>query len=64
LGGADEHGEDGIGMGTIEEDICWRTHCSTPLEPGVVTVNDEGTMEARKEKGWVLETNGVNFKTI
>ena len=34
------------------------------LEHDKVTISDEGSIEARKEKEWVLETDGVNLKTV
>jgi DNA-directed RNA polymerase II subunit RPB1 len=34
------------------------------LEHDKVTVSDEGTIKARKEKEWVLETGGLNLKTV
>ena len=35
-----------------------------PLERDKVTIRGEGSIEVRKEKEWVLETDGVNLKTV
>ncbi|KDQ53026.1 hypothetical protein JAAARDRAFT_197811 [Jaapia argillacea MUCL 33604] len=34
------------------------------LEHDKVTVTDDGSIEARRDKEWVLETDGVNLKTV
>jgi DNA-directed RNA polymerase II subunit RPB1 len=77
LGGADKNGEGG--MGAIEDILCQLENTMLNpvsirgdkdikrvflLEHGKVTVSGEGTIEARKEKEWVLETDGVNLKTV
>ncbi|KIM74917.1 hypothetical protein PILCRDRAFT_13981 [Piloderma croceum F 1598] len=38
--------------------------CVFLLEHDKVTVSYEGTIEARKEKEWILETDGVNLKIV
>ncbi|KAI0042209.1 beta and beta-prime subunits of DNA dependent RNA-polymerase [Auriscalpium vulgare] len=34
------------------------------LEHDKITINEGGTIEARREKEWVLETDGVNLKAV
>lgn len=34
------------------------------MEYDKIVISDEGSIEARKEKEWVLETDGVNLKTV
>jgi DNA-directed RNA polymerase II subunit RPB1 len=79
LGGADKDDEDGMGAieediflrqleNTMLNSVSLRGVKDIKrvflLEHDMVTVNDEGTIEARKEKEWVLETDGVNLKTV
>ncbi|KAF8907622.1 hypothetical protein CPB84DRAFT_1813483 [Gymnopilus junonius] len=62
------------GMGTIEEDIFLRQLENTMLNSGIhrvflteqdkVTVSPDGSILTGKEKEWVLETDGVNLKTV
>jgi DNA-directed RNA polymerase II subunit RPB1 len=79
LGGADKDDEDGMGAieediflrqleNTMLNSVSLRGVKDIKrvflLEHDKVTISDEGTIEARKEKEWVLETDGVNLKTV
>ncbi|KIJ58730.1 hypothetical protein HYDPIDRAFT_163162 [Hydnomerulius pinastri MD-312] len=76
LGGGEKEDD---GMGTVEEDIFLRQLENTMLNsvslrgvPGInrvflqehdkVHINEEGAIKSKKE--WVLETDGVNLKTV
>ena len=79
LGGADKDEEDGMGAieediflrqleNTMLNSVSLRGVKDIKrvflLEHDKVTISDEGTIEARREKEWVLETDGVNLKTV
>jgi hypothetical protein len=77
LGGADKDDGDGMGeedifLHQLENTMLHSVSlCGVKdikrvflLEHDKATISDDGTIEARKEKEWVLETDGVNLKTV